>query len=321
MVVNIYKIDYEKVKRNILALNKRDYLVLKSNAYGFGLEKVLKLATSQGMYKFALIDIEDCVFIKKKYPNTTVLLLGTVKRKELWICEKYHIDVTITNIDELAFLRKYKINIQIEINSGMNRFGIRIGDFEKVLKLIENSSLRLTGIYSHNATNDLIHQKSQIQYFYNVVKDITDIDVHFQSSSLKALSLNFTNSKRIGAALYDDSLRVYANIININYCFKGEYIGYDYSYRFIKDSYVGVINLGYADGLERNCEGFKVYIKDKYYPLIGKACMNHCFVLLDTKKLSNEEVVFIGEDNKIDNYLSFFKKIPHEVYLSYLKNG
>ena len=39
MVVFIYKIDYKKIKNNILNFNKNDYLVVKSNAYGFGIKK------------------------------------------------------------------------------------------------------------------------------------------------------------------------------------------------------------------------------------------------------------------------------------------
>ena len=96
-------------------------------------------------------------------------------------------------------------------------------------------------------------------------------------------------------------------------------MGYDYAYKFEEDSYIGVINVGYADWLERNCEGFLVFLNGKYFPLVGRACMNHSFVLLDSDTYLNEEVIFIGENNKIDKYLSNFQKIPHEVYLSFLK--
>ena len=78
-------------------------------------------------------------------------------------------------------------------------------------------------------------------------------------------------------------------------------------------------DLGYADGLERRCEGFLVYVKGKTFPLIGRACMNHSFVLLDEESYLNEEVTIIGGDNKLENYLGYFQKIPHEVYISFLK--
>ncbi len=318
-MIFIYKIDYEKIKENILSLNKNDYLVLKSNAYGFGLKKVLKLALSLKMYKFALIDIKDCIYIKKYYPETIVLLLGVANDNDLSLCEKYNIEVTISDVNDIFKLLKYNLNVQIEINSGMNRFGIRNYQLEEVLKKLDDSSLNLVGLYSHNATKDLDHINEQVELFTNVIEHKNNLDFHFQSSSIKDLKLNCFTSKRIGNALYRDALRVIGRIIKINYCLIDEYIGYDYSYQFKENSFIGVINIGYADGLERGCEGFKVYINKNFYSLIGKACMNNCFVLLDSVDFLNSEVVFIGKENDISNYESFFNKISHEVYLSFLK--
>jgi hypothetical protein len=45
----------------------------------------------------------------------------------------------------------------------------------------------------------------------------------------------------------------------------------------------------------------------------------YSFVLIDDNISIGAEVIFIGINNKLDNYLEFFKKITHEVYLSYLK--
>jgi alanine racemase len=112
---------------------------------------------------------------------------------------------------------------------------------------------------------------------------------------------------------------VYGNVIQINNCLKGEYIGYDYSYKIKNDCYIGVIDIGYSDGLERLCEGFLVYINSKFYPLVGKSCMNHCFVLIDDSVSLKSKVIFIGKENNICNYLKYFNKIKHEVYLAYLK--
>ena len=52
-MINIYKIDYDKIKENITKLDKNDYLVLKSNAYGFGFKKEFQIAYELGMKKIA----------------------------------------------------------------------------------------------------------------------------------------------------------------------------------------------------------------------------------------------------------------------------
>ena len=315
-MINIYKIDYDKIKENITKLDKNDYLVLKSNAYGFGFKKVFQIAHDLGMKKIALLDIKDGVYIKRKYPDVLVLLLGPIDYSILPLCEKYNIEVTITDISQIEYLSKFKLNVQIEINSGMNRFGIKVEDFNS---LYLNDNLTLTGIYSHNATTDTIHINNQLLKFYEVINNKKDIDLHFQSSSTIDFLFKYVNSKRIGVFIYEDSFSVIGNIIQINHSLKGEYIGYDYSYQIKDDCYIGVIDIGYSDGLERLCEGFLVYINSKFYPLVGKSCMNHCFVLIDDGVTLNSKVIFIGKENNICNYLSYFNKIKHEVYLAYLK--
>lgn len=316
----MYKIDYEKIKKNISNLDDSDYIILKSNAYGFGFKEVLDIAISMGNYKFAVIDIDYAIFIKKHHPDTKVLLMGPICKDNIVDCEKYEIEITINKLEDIGLLYNYDLKVQIEINCGMNRFGIRPDDITRAINLIKESNLKLTGVYGHNATNDYLYTINQLEAFYYAIKDLKDIDIHFSSSTLMKRKILNQTARRIGQFIYKDALTVYGNIVEIIKVYKDEFIGYDYAYQFKNDSYVGIVNIGYADGLERNLEGYLVWIKDKYYPMVGKACMNYCFVLLDSCDLLNEEAVFIGKNNNIKKYEIFFDKIPHQIYLSFLKS-
>lgn len=312
------KINYEVIRENIKKISKNDYIVLKSNAYGFDFKEVLKLAIAEGIYKFCVISIDDAIYIRETYPFTKVLMLGVFDNCLRLAYEKYQIEVSINDLDEIENLKDYKINVQIKINSGMNRFGIKALDIIRCLTLIEEYNLRITGIYSHNATKNKEFIQEQLEAFYYASKQNLDLDVHFSASSLMNEEIKFVNCKRIGDAIFHNALIVFGKILKINYINKGEHIGYDYSYQLKKDSYVGVIDIGYADGLERNCNGFLVYIKNRYYYLIAKACMNYCFVLIDDSVKVGEIVHFISSYNNINNYINYFGKIPHEIYLSFL---
>lgn len=318
-MIFIYKIDYEKIKKNISLLDDSDYIILKSNAYGFGFKEVLNIAISMGNYKFAVIDIDYGIYIKKHYPDSKVLLMGPIYKEHIVECENHDIEVTINCIDDISLLAGYNIKVQVEVNSGMNRFGIRPEDVKRTINLIQAANLSLTGIYTHNATNDYIYTNNQLEAFYYAVKDLKDIDIHFAASSLMKRKVLFQNARRIGQFIYNDALTVYGKIIIINKVYKDEFVGYDYTYQFKEDSYLGVINIGYADGLERNCDGFLVWIKDRYYTLIGKACMNYSFVLLDKLDLLDEEVIIIGKHNNLKKYEIYFDKIPHQIYTNFLK--
>ena len=202
----------------------------------------------------------------------------------------------------------------------MNRFGILPKDVNRCLAIINEMNLKLTGIYSHNAGSNKELINSQLESFYYAVKDLKDVDIHYAASSLIDNDIKYQTCKRIGDFIYQNAFTVTGKILKVNYVEKHEYIGYDYAYQMKKNAYIGVIDLGYADGLDRNCNGFLVYVRNKYYHLIGKACMNHSFVLLNDDKLDIGDIVhIISSYNNISNYERFFGKTRHEIYLSFLK--
>ena len=59
------KVSYQQIMDNLSQLSRHNYLVLKSNAYGFGFKKIYQLAESLGFYKYAVITLEDAIYIKK----------------------------------------------------------------------------------------------------------------------------------------------------------------------------------------------------------------------------------------------------------------
>ena len=77
------------------------------------------------------------------------------------------------------------------------------------------------------------------------------------------------------------------------------------------DNYIAYI---FRSAISKN----SIYINNKYYQLIGKACMNYCFVMIDSNVGLGDVVHFISKYNNMNNYTSFFGKINHEVYLNFL---
>ena len=303
------KVSYQQIIDNLSQLSRHNYLVLKSNAYGFGFEKIYQIAENLGFYRYAVITLDDAVYIKEKNPQNRVLLMGVFKESKIDIYQKYDIEITINHFKEIEKIRHHPIKVQIAINTGMNRFGINPFELESLFKVIDNSNLLVTGIYSHSAR--------EFDTEYKIFDELTSkylLEKHFAASYKKT-----KDHRRIGVEIYENALKVYGQIIKINYVKKGEYVGYGYHYQMNADGYIGIIDMGYADGLERKCNGFKVFIKDTFYELAGYACMNHTFVLLPNDTFLDDEVEFVGENNSIDNYVNFFDTIKHQIYTSFLK--
>ncbi len=295
-----------QIKSNLKSIDNKDYLVLKSDAYGFGLVEVLKLVSTTNLYKFCVINIDDAFLIRKYIENARILLIVPLNKDFLSIYERYNIEVSVGTINDFELIKNLHIKYQIKINSGMNRFGLKVID-ERMLW-----HRNLVGIYSHNATNDCISISNQLSCF-GKIKYCDNIDVHYFSSSLP--TFNFGNCRRYGQKIYENALVVKANVIAYQFLKKGEFLGYDYSYCADEDQLIGVLDIGYADGLFRNCDGFVVSVENGYAKLVAKSCMNHSFVQLSSENIKQVEI--IGQSNSIEKYEKFFNLTRHEVYISY----
>lgn len=291
---------------NLNTIDDKDYLVLKSDAYGFGLSEILKLISKTNLSKFCVINLDDALLIRKYIKNARILLIVPLNRDFLSIYEDYNIELSVGSNDDFEVIKKLNIKYQIKINSGMNRFGLKKIKEEMLL------NTNLTGIYSHNATNDYILIKNQLSYF-SEIKYRENIDVHYFSSSVT--TMNFGNCRRYGQKIYDNALVVKAKVIAYQFLEKGDFLGYDYSYCAEENQIIGVLDIGYADGLFRNCDGFMVSVDNGYAKLVAKSCMNHSFVLLPSENI--KEVEIIGKKNTIEKYEKYFNLTKHEIYISY----
>jgi len=86
---------------------------------------------------------------------------------------------------------------------------------------------------------------------------------------------------------------LHSEIICIKDVKAGEYVGYGAKYVTDKDIKIGIMPIGFADGLLKGNEGLMVKINDKEYPIIGEIGMDMTTVLIDdTVKLHDEVIIY-----------------------------
>lgn len=103
------------------------------------------------------------------------------------------------------------------------------------------------------------------------------------------------------------AISLISKIAGINLCHKGETISYGRAYQVVKDSQkIGVLPIGYFDGLHRNYSGKgHVIIRGLQAPMIGKICMD--YMMVDISDIPHVEVgdpVLIFGEDEYKNYLS-----------------
>lgn len=304
MVIYLKLINYDQIENNILTIKKTNdiILVVKNDAYGFGLKKVVEIALRCGVDKFAVNTIEEAILLRK-ITDKYILLFGySIKHIQRLII--YNIIPTASSYNEITIYNKFKIKYELEIDSGMNRFGIK-GFNDKYL-----SDEYLFGVYTHFYKESIID--------YNLISLIKrecnkhNKHYHFGGSMLY---LKTNDTIRIGRLAYSDAISLYGNVVMLKIVNKDECVGYDSLYRALKNEIIAIVDIGYYNGLRVNYNGY-VYINKNRYQTVGKICMNHCFILVDSSVNIGDKVEFFGENINIDEFLSNNNMTEYECFLS-----
>ena len=215
----------------------------------------------------------------------------------------------------------------MKINTGMNRLGISdVDELKKIFKKYLNISLKnlieIEGVSTHFASKKQL--KRQVDIFKNFIRNIPSLInpvIHFGGGLGENVAKNFPNSMlRVGLNLYTRPKKIFklkSKIIKIFTLKSGEFLGYNCAYKASKDVRVGIVPLGYADGINRKLSGSKILIKGRNYSIIGNICMDMFFVEIDEKINTYDEVEIF---NKLEISARQCKTIPYEILTSVNKD-
>jgi alanine racemase len=83
---------------------------------------------------------------------------------------------------------------------------------------------------------------------------------------------------------------------------KGESVSYGAEYTAEKDTWIGTVPVGYADGWLRKLKGTEILVKGKRLKIAGRICMDQFMVELDHEYPPGTKVTLIGRQG--DEYIS-----------------
>lgn len=302
--------------------------VVKADSYAHNGFEVIKSIIDGGCNYLAVSSLDEALTIREKF-NIPILCLGIINEQYMDICEKNNIDVTVTNLEYLNKIKNYHLNVHIKIDTGMNRLGVKDKDeFNSMINIINNSNLYLKGIFTHiydalNSNNTV----DQINYFKNITSDINlnDIDIiHIAQSDtlINYPKIDFCNGCRLGIIMYgltknnlnlESTISLYSEIIEIKKIKKGETVSYGANYKALNDELIGIVSIGYADGVNRKLTGAYVYINNKKYQIIGNICMDMLMIKIDDSVKLHDKVYIYKDIDHIMDLSNYLETIPYEL--------
>lgn len=321
--------------------------VLKSNAYGHGLEQITEILKSRNFPYLAVDGYFEGLRIHE-ISKQPVLVMGAIKSTNYSNINPKNYAFVVHDIASLTAMGNTgkHFTIHIEIETGMGRHGVRIDELGNFLdQIIKYKNLYLEGVMTHLADADnpttSKHVSVQTKRFDLAVEQILNagfkpkyIHIAQSAGSTKVVS-KYANTLRTGIALYGispleitdssaDKLRALRPALSLTSTItktldidNSESVGYGCTFVAKRKSRIGVLPLGYYEGLPRALSNIgKVKLQNEYLPITGRVCMNHTMIdITDSNAKFGDEVTVISadssdpssivricQDNKLFNY-------------------
>ncbi|TPH67580.1 alanine racemase [Helicobacter pylori] len=329
--------------------------VVKANAYGAGAIKASEIFLQEGANYLGVATLDEALELRSHFSKTPILILGYSPNANASMLIDNDLSAMIFSLEQaevfsqMALKSQKRLKIHLKIDTGMHRLGLEpnFKSIEIIKKIRALKGLEIEGIFTHLSNADAkikTHAKNQMKAFNAFLEQLLNQKIEFQYrhayNSAGILSLcngnenRFLNLYRPGIMLYgfypSDGMKetcptilknvisLKAQIVQIRSVKKGEFIGYGEHFYTNEETLVGVLALGYADGLIRALGNrIQVAINNQLAPLIGKVCMDQCFVKLNNiQAKEGDEVILFGDKsakaNDASEIAALLNTIPYE---------
>ena len=307
--------------------------VLKGNAYGHGIEVVAEAIKGQDFPYVAVDGYFESLKVHEVNKHQQVLVMGMIKPKNI---SRLHLKNKAFVVHDVSSIKAYgdlhkPIKLHLEINTGMNRYGISKNELAEYLKLIASyPKLMLEGVMSHLADADGADENTvndALKLFEQCVEQIRDAGftptyIHIgQSAGSMRLKSKIINASRIGIGFYGINpfpsdhplytrcqklkpvLTLKSTITETHTLSKGDKVSYNYTFTAPKKMKIGVLPLGYHEGVNRDLSNQEfVKIGSQFCPIVGRVCMNHTMIdITNTDAKVGDEVTVYSADSSDKN--------------------
>jgi alanine racemase len=331
--IEIYLAQFVK---NILALKsympaQKICLAIKANAYGHGLIPIAQTAQKNGVDYLAVAHLQEGALLREAGITLPILVLGAIHENQLPDLLNYDLEFTIASAYKAELVELYckqskqKARVHIEIETGMQRTGMRPETAWTLIKKLQHSDeIELKGIYSHLACaekpNDPITQQ-QITDFREIEAKVRPLFpkmiAHLANSGgilyypeagfdmIRPGILLFGYNCPVDHVLFDKIkpfFSIKAHIAFFKTVQANQGISYGHTYQTAGLTHIVTVPVGYGDGLRRSLSNKgSVLIHGKRYPIVGTICMDQFMVDIGMDEAYvGDEIVLIGKQGSAE---------------------
>lgn len=328
IIVNLKALAHNLQQIRKLAPHSLVLAMVKSNAYGHGIERI-GLALSQQADALGVACIEEGMMLRTAGIKTPIVLMeGLFTNDELIKAANEDFTLIVHHEAQVQMFERNPtvkpLSIWIKIDTGMHRLGFPPSEFASVYErlLACQSVNKPMGLMTHFAeadSSDRTPVLRQIDLFNQITANFPGPRSLANSAGIIAWPNVHADWVRPGIMLYGASpflkhsgmeyelqpvMSLVSEIIAIHDIKPGERIGYGGTFVTPEPMRVGVVGIGYGDGYPQCAKnGTPILVNGQLCPLVGRVSMDMLTVDLRTQPTAKvgDPVVLWGPQLPVEN--------------------
>lgn len=337
---------------------QRAAFVVKSNAYGHGLTQCA-IAIEGFAARICVYAIEEAIALREGGVNAPILVMGPVPPEALDAALAARAEIALWDtrnfLHDLAAAsrrRSEPFNVHVKVNTGLNRFGLEPGEVADAIEdYARLKELRITGIFSHLSAAEEIDSPYTMQQLARFERAIAEskplLERHgitpFRHIAASAAAMLWPQTRldlsRFGIALYglwpsaatrdamgqealplEPALTMHSSLAVTRTIAAGEPVGYGNTFVAPAELQLGIVPLGYADGIPRSLSNRGAFLVEGVRcPIVGRVAMNTTTLDVTVAKHARpgSPVTLIGNDGDeridADDWAQWAQTINYEI--------
>ena len=344
------RVDIGALEHNLIAVRHqcpgaRVMAVVKAGAYGVDAPELARHLASLNVDEFAVSDTDEGVALRRSGISLPILVLHPTP-DEFEKAFRAHLTMCVHSVELLTAVlaSPHKVvAVQVEVETGMNRTGLPTSLVVSALQQLNDASVRVSGLLTHMAAADDPAMDeftlSQLHKFERVIADVAraGLPIPLRHALASSGIIRFPQYKmdmvRVGVALLGIApspdcrgiplvpvLTLLSRLIERRTLHAGDRVGYGGKFMADRTMDVGVVQLGYYDGIHRSFAARgTVFIEGKSCKLAGIISMDSLVVDLSEcpDAQMGSDVLFFGTNGEssqaLETVADAMDTIPYEV--------
>ena len=332
--------------RSLLKPRVKMVAMVKAFSYGSGSFEIANVLQFQRVDYLAVAFADEGVALRDAGITVPIMVMNPEKSSFNTIIRN-HFEPEIYSFKELESFKaavekagQKHFPVHLKMDTGMHRLGFMREELDTLVDWLRNTdSIKVQSVFSHLAGSDEAQfdeftrmQIGNFRYASDTIQNSLNYPIirHIlNSAGIERFPEAQFEMVRLGIGLYGISAvdqsqvknvsTLKTNILQIKEIDMNESVGYSRRFMATRKTKIGILPIGYADGLHRilgNGVG-KLMVNGYFVPIIGSICMDMCMVDL-TGVVANEgdEVTIFGERYPVTELAKQMKTIPYEVFTS-----